>query len=106
MERPGTLGCCLPLLPFYEARWLSVTLIIAGMESVTAAQLSLIGLLQIICLLFLVGLVHKLRNPSALVYIHCGRLAIWGLALGDAITLMFFTAKGPKHGWLHLSLRL
>jgi len=68
------------------------------MEAVTAVQLFLIGLLQIICLLFLVALVHKLRNPSTLIYFHCGRLAIWGLALGDAITLMFFTAKGPEHG--------
>ena len=68
------------------------------MEAVTGVQLFLIGLLQIICLLFLVALAHKLRDPSVLVYIHCGRLAIWGLALGDAITLMVFTAKGPEHG--------
>jgi hypothetical protein len=68
------------------------------MERVTAVQLFLIGLLQIICLLFLIGLVRDLCNSRALVYAQCARLAIWGLALGDAITLMFFTANGPEHG--------
>lgn len=68
----------------------------AGMERVV--QLCLIGLLQIICLLFLVGLVYALCKSYALLYIQLARLAIWGLALGDATTLMFFTANGPEHG--------
>jgi hypothetical protein len=68
------------------------------MEAVTVVQLFLIDLLQVICLLFLVGLVHDLYKSRALLRAQIARLAIWALALGDATTLMFFTANKPEHG--------
>ena len=68
------------------------------MDLVTSVQLFLIALLQIICLLLLMALVYDFYQSQALFYIQCTRLAIWCLALGDAIALLVCTAKGPKHG--------
>jgi hypothetical protein len=68
------------------------------MEPLTCVQLFLIGVLQIMCLLFLAGLVYDLYISRGLLCLQYTRLAIWVLALGDAITLMVFTANGAEHG--------
>jgi hypothetical protein len=82
----------------FSGRYSLVTFTALRMEHLKAVKLFLIGLLQVVCLLFLVELAYNLYKLRVLVCIQCTRLAIWALALVDTITLMVYTAKWPEHG--------
>jgi hypothetical protein len=82
---------------FLILSYCSIVSFIAKMEFPKSSQLVLTGLLDLVCLLCLVGLVWDLCKSRALIYAQCIRLSIWCLVFGNAITLTVCTANESKY---------